>query len=419
MARVRSGVSTGLGMGVGMALGGSALGFLFSAGEQFMEVDRILGQLQQRFGKAGGDVRGFGADLGYTVEQAAELATVLGSVENSFSGSTARRYTGFARVRGLDPSQTVGQLATIGRVSGGVLGNAALSGILGGASAVGMGRGRLSEYLGVLSEMMQQQQAVMGEGDFRSQQRNLGMINSAFGGKDIGTGRNAQDIAGRLQGVMTGGGLNTFLMRAMGYGSDPNLGYVEMRKRMEAGINDPRNLTSLFETFQKRGYSTDQMFRVMESVSGGSMRAVEIDALVKQLGTKEGLDAYNKGETAVAMPGTDFGKAGAGTVRRGEARAVQLEAMKLDIGDTVSEMMNDLTGAAMNLMDATKALTGTGLSDAITGLTGWIEYLSGWIKYAAELFEGFLGRGEGDRKAGAPEAKPTPPGQRTTMGGMK
>lgn len=421
MARVARGASTGLGVGVGMALGGSALGFLFSAGEQFMEVDRILGQLDQRFGNAQG-VREFGSRLGYTVEQAASLATILGSVENRFSARTASRYTGFARVAGLDPEQTVGQLALIGRMGGATLSNAGLAGISAGAARVGMGQGRMPEYLEVLGAMMAQQQQVMGLADVGTQQRTLEMISRAFGGRDIGTGHNALDIAGRLQGVMTGGALTPFLMRAMGFGRDPNLGYVEMRKRMEAGINDPRNLVSLFETFSQRGYSSDQMFRALESVSGGSLRAVEIEALVSQLGTEKGRADYLAAPPTAAA--RDYAAAGAGTVTRGEARAVQLEGMKLEVGNTVSQMMGDLTAAAQNLMRASENLFGGGIGDAATGLTGILERLTAGVEKGTQLVDDIWRwwNGGSSTRPLTPEqvqrdrANESPPGQRQPSG---
>lgn len=394
--RVSHGLTTGLGMGVGMALGGSALGFIMSAGEEFMEVDRILGQLDQRFGDAQG-IRQFGAQLGYTVEQAASLATILGAVEGSFSSRVASRYTGFARVSGLDPQQTVGQLAVIGRMSGAPLSNAALSSLAGGAESVGMGRGRLNEYLDVVGAMMAQQQQVMGSADVTTQQRTLELISRAFGGRDVGTGRNALDIAGRLQGVMTGGGLTPFLMRAMGYGRDPNISWTDIMKQSEAGINDPRNLTAIFDVFQQRGLSREQMTRSLYSVSGGQLKVSEIEALVNQLATPEGLEAYNAGgkQTGTA---TDYAAAGAGTVRTGEARAVQLQGMKLDVGDTVAQMMGDLTAATQNLMKASENLFGGGIGDVATGLSGAIVKGTEAIETATALIEDMWRWWKGDGK---------------------
>jgi hypothetical protein len=422
MARVARGASTGLGVGVGMALGGSALGFLFSAGEQFMEVDRILGQLDQRFGNAQG-VREFGSRLGYTVEQAASLATILGSVENRFSARTASRYTGFARVAGLDPEQTVGQLALIGRMGGATLSNAGLAGISAGAARVGMGQGRMPEYLEVLGAMMAQQQQVMGSADVGTQQRTLEMISRAFGGRDIGTGHNALDIAGRLQGVMTGGALTPFLMRAMGFGRDPNISWTDIMKQSEAGINDPRNLTAIFDVFQQRGLSREQMTRSLYSVSGGQLKVSEIEALVNQLATPEGLEAYNAGgkQTGTA---TDYAAAGAGTVRTGEARAVQLQGMKLEVGDTVSQMMGDLTAAAQNLMRASENLFGGGIGDAATGLTGILERLTAGVEKGTQLVDDIWRwwNGGSSTRPLTPEqvqrdrANESPPGQRQPSG---
>ncbi len=344
-----------------------------------MELDKILTQLDQRFGNASG-IRQFGADMGFTIERAADLAMALGNVTDVVDTGVARRYGGFARVRGLDPGTTMTQLGTIGRMAGAPLSNAALNALSGQGAAVGMGRGRLPEYLEVVQQLMGMQQRATGAANPDESARLLQLAYRAAGGGDRGTGMNAADMLGRLQGVITGDPLGVFLMRAMGYGRDPSIDYIEMRKRREAGINDPRNLQALFETFQKRGYTEGEQFRAIESVAGGQLTAVEIHSLVKQLGTPEGLKTYLEAPTSLGALVGDYGSAGAGAVSRGEARAVQLESLKMQVGEPVSQVMVDMTSSLMNLADVLRSLLGAGVGDMLTSVSGGIKDFTTWLK---------------------------------------
>lgn len=377
MQRARSGIGTALSTGVSMGLGNSLIGFLLSSGETFMELDRVIQQLDQRFGNAQG-IRSFGASLGFTIEQSAQLAQNLGAVTNSVDISTASRYTGFARYRGMETGQAVAQLGMIGRMQGGGLSNTQLGGILGGAGAVQMDRGRLPEYLEVVQQLMQMQQSATGGASVDQSQRLLQLAYRSSGGADWGTGQNAGDFLTRLQGVVAGGPMNVFMMRAMGYGRDPSMSYIDMRKRLEAGISDPSNLATLFSTFQRQGLGHGQMFRALESAAGGSLTATEIDALIKELGSAEGLQRYREQPKGLGSIG-DFASLGASTVSRGEARTVQLESMKMSVGDTVSQAMVDMTSTIQALSGIITKVFGGGVGDLITGVTGSIKDVSTWL----------------------------------------
>lgn len=378
MQRARAGIGTAISTGISMGLGNSLIGFLLSSGETFMELDRVLQQLDQRFGNAQG-IRSFGAALGFTIEQSAQLAQNLGAATNAVDTSVAARYAGFARYRGMEAGQAMGQLGTIGRMQGGALTNAQLGGLLGGAGAVNMDRGRLPEYLQVVQQLMQMQQSTTGAAGVEQPQRLLQLAYRTAGGADWGAGQNAADFIGRLQGVISGGPMSVFMMRAMGYGKDPAMSYVDMRKRLEAGVSVPQNLASMFETFQRQGLGQGQMFRALESAAGGRLTAVEIDALVKELGTSAGLQRYREQPKGLSELVGDFAGLGASTVSRGEARAVQLEGMKMSVGDTVSQAMVDMTSSIQSLTSVITKIFGGGVGDLITGVSGGIKDLTGWL----------------------------------------
>ncbi len=371
--------STAIGTAVGMGLGSSLIGFLLGSGEKFASLDRQLGQIGQRFQTSGKDAVAWGAALGYTMEQTAELDKLLGGVDNKLNTGRARRYAGFSRVSGMDPGTAMPLLATIGRQTGGPLSNMQLSSITGGASQAGMGQGRLEEYLQTLSQLTLAQQTTTGRATLGGAESLAAFAGSTFKGSSLGQGAQGADFLNRLQGVMTGGGaLDVYMMRAMGYGKDPNLSYIDMRKRLDAGIFDSRNVADLFGTMQKQGLGEGAQFKRIEAVAGGQLKAFEIEALIKRMaepGAIEAMRAQADDPNAVStmLAGVrgakrgDFGAMGAGTVTAGESRAVKIEQMQYDVGRPVLEAMNTMTDAMLEMAKMFKDVFGVGPGGVVVG----------------------------------------------------
>ena len=190
--------STAIGTGIGMGLGSSLVGFLMGSGEKFASLDRQLGQLEQRFHSSRSAITSWGAALGYTMEQSGQFAAAVGSVENTISPGRSRRYGGFARAMGLDPNTGMPLVATIGRQVGGPLGNRELGSLVGTARSVGMGQGRLEEFLQSMSSLTLMQQQSTGQGNLGNAESLMGLVGRTFGGSSLGQGAQRMDFISRM-----------------------------------------------------------------------------------------------------------------------------------------------------------------------------------------------------------------------------
>ena len=391
--------STAIGTGIGMGLGSSLIGFLLGSGEKFASLDRQLGQLGQRFQMSGKDAVAWGAALGYTMEQTAELDKALGGVDNKLNVGRAKRYAGFSRVTGMDPGTAMPLLATIGRQTGGQLSNAQLASITGGASQSGMGQGRLEEYLQTLSQLTLAQQQSTGRGSLGGAEALTGLASSTFKGSSLGQGAQGMDFLNRLQGVMTGGGaLDIYLMRAMGFGKDPKLSYVDMRKRIEGGIFNPNNMADLFGSMQKQGLGKNQQFMRLDAVSGGQLKAFEIEALISRMNEKGAVEQLrnqaNNPEAVTSMlagvrgaRSGDFAAMGSGTVTMGEQRAVKIEQMQYQVGGPVLEAMNTMTDTMMEVAKIFKDVFGVGAGGVLVGAANAAKTAVGAVGTTIDVFQ--------------------------------
>jgi len=365
-------------LAAGIGLGGGLLSTFLGAGHKYAALDKILITTKMRFDDFAGSVAKSGQALGYTIAQAGGLAETLGAGTNSFDKGQFTEMLGVARFRGIDAGLTT-DFAAGGARRGRKYGRTETGALLGLSEWLRTDQGRLPEQFQAFNRMAQLGFSARGPetagetGGVFGALTTPGMI---FGNSDPrAQGSAGADFAGRLHGVLTGGnrGMKTFLMRAMGYGTgkpgSPN--YIEMRKRMEAGIFDSRNLDDTFSLMQGQGYDSGQMFRAWEGIAGGQLKAHEIEQMVGSLGTKEGLAAYRKAtgpgatdelrDNFLANLGSDeeralfkklgFAGLGAKGVGAGAAHDVLGERRALKIGPKALASMDNLTRAADNIIE--------------------------------------------------------------------
>ena len=386
---------------IGVGLGSSLFELPFKAAQTYFEVSRIVAHLGARFRETGRDANYFAERLGYTAGQSAHFAEAFGQGLNNFDRGAYIAAVGAGRAFGVDPSRMVGTTAMVGRLRGNrPMSQDEMAGMLGIASRTGMDKGRLDEYLGAYQRLSEQQFRAMGRADAQGVGGAFALSSATFGtGDPRAQGNEAAGFADRFNSVLTGSGpMRTFMMRAMGYGQAGGPGYIEMRKRLEAGVFDSRNVSALFGTMQNMGLGRGGMFRALESVAGGKLSAEDIDALVTKLGTKEGLAEYQKlatGGTAAdkeaflaglspqeraTFEKTGMEGLGARRVSAGEARAVELEAMQLSIGKPVAEAIGHLTMAAKNVMDTLAELFGDNPGELLVKIAAGVESMSAIAK---------------------------------------
>ncbi len=282
------------GIASGVALGGGILSMLLGAGQRYVALSQILQVLEQRFRGVGAAAASWGNTIGITNAKAGGLLETLGGGTNTPDKGQFQALAGFAKWRGIDPSVSMDLGAAAGR-RGAKYGTKEMLSLLGTAAEVDMSKGRLSEHMQAFGGLAEQSFSALGYDNpsaVTSAQRGAGMI---FGTSDPrGQGQRGADFTTRLNGVLTGGGgMKSYMMRAMGFGGKDGPDYIAMRKRMEAGVFDPDNLTDLFGLMGKQGLNKGQMFRGVEAAAGGQLKAHEIEALVNTLGTQSGRDAYS------------------------------------------------------------------------------------------------------------------------------
>tara|TARA_R110002110_G_scaffold130932_5_gene311401 strand:+ start:43 stop:1035 length:993 start_codon:yes stop_codon:yes gene_type:complete len=168
--------------------------------------------------------------------------------------------------------------------------------ILGSAKAIGgMDQGRQAEHFGAYESLAATAFGALGHNDTGAVLNAQMMPAGIFGSGDArGQGQAGAGFAGRLHGVLSSakGPFQSYMMRAMGYGTKDGPGYIEMRKRSEAGVFDSRNLLDVFDLMDRQGLGEKGMFRGLEGVAGGQLKAHEIEALVGALGTAEGREFF-------------------------------------------------------------------------------------------------------------------------------
>ena len=144
---------------------------------------------------------------------------------------------------------------------------------------------------------------------------------------------------------------------------------------------------------QARGLNEAGQFRAIESVAGGKLKAWQIEALVKHMGTGSGMDELRsavgrgggdqyveamlaslpEGERgALSAGGGGFaalGK-GAGRIGMGEANALQVEDMKMETGQYVAESLMDMREIIKDIAQTWVKIMGSNPLETMTKLTG-------------------------------------------------
>ncbi len=343
-------ISNAASTAVGMGLGQSMLGFVLGSGQKYMELERILSHLEHRFGSTGRAAAQMGHSFGFTIGQTAGMVEAYGGQRDTIHTGELGRLLGFARARGVDPSQAAGIGGALGHLTGRTISNTDLARITGMATRAGMGRGRLGEYMGVTQQLAEESMTRSGSADLGALLRLQGLPGLAFGAHSpLAQGSRGMQTVEGLNRAMTGSeSMQIYMLRAMGFGKPGGPGYREAITRAEAGVFGEGNVELLFKTMQDQGLSKGAMFRVLQGAGG--LSALQAGGLTDALGTKEGLASFSTLDQG-AQQGflKDYAAAGRGSVSMGEQRAVQIEQMQQMVGAPVAATMAGLSDALLRL----------------------------------------------------------------------
>lgn len=394
---------------IGVGLGTSLFGLPMAALNQYMQLSTVLTQVHARFREASEGAVMFGTSMGYGIGRSAQLAEQLGNVRNEVDRGEGRRLTGLARFTGADPGAVISSMGRVATLRGREMTEADLAHAFTRSREVGMDQGRFEEFLHRYEQLAQQQFDVMGKVSRPDLYGALRMPSAVY---QAGDPRRTEDtsLVQGLHSTMTGGGaMKTYMMRAMGYGQKDGPDYITMKKRLDAGVFDSLNVIDLFSSFQQRGMGAGAQFRAIESVSNGSLKAHQIEALVNSLGTREGLEKYAR--MATEQPGDamaifertlsdkdrarwqagGFAGLGESRVSAGEDYQNRIENIMMKVGGELAQAVPGLQGALESMGRTLVTLIAGDIGGKLERIAGALESGAKWAEgNAVPWHEGFV-----------------------------
>jgi hypothetical protein len=243
-----------------------------------------------------------------------------------------------------------------------------------------MDQGRLDEFLSATTGILNQQLTRTGSANLQGALDLQQVPGQVFGARNpLAQGQMGADFIERLSSVVGGDtntAMKTYMLRAMGFGTAGGPSYIEAMKRLEAGVygeEGEQNVRDLFGSFQKQGLSREQQFKALQSASGGSLKAREIEALVNRYGSPEGLSSYGEGRGSLRsdMPVNEgWADAGSRRVSMGEGAAVEMEGMKMEVGRYTAQSTLDMRDVVVSVAKGFGSLFGENPGEMLTSVTG-------------------------------------------------
>jgi hypothetical protein len=176
-----------------------------------------------------------------------------------------------------------------------------------------------------------------------------------------------------------------------------------MKKRLDAGIFDQNNVSDLFGYMNTMGLNDTQKFQAVESLTGGSLKANQIEALVGRFGNAEGIAQYRAlmatdpaaaeaqlkatmtDAERAAYEGGGMTKLGASKTSMAERREADIESLMLEVGNRMIPAVSTLSHVAERLIHAAGNLLDW-LTEA-TGVDGSIDKILQGVERAADATE--------------------------------
>ena len=372
---------------IGVGLGTSLFSIPMTAMHQYLEFSKLQAVVANRFREMGTAAETFATKMGYTPSKAAQIALSLGGTQNTYTESGMNRMLGLARFAGLgqSPEQVFQSVGRFGELSGRRdVGEGTMARLLTLARSRGLGQGRFGEFLHEMTAAAESQFAATGTATDAGALGVVGLPSLIYGADDP---RRANDrsVAGGLNSALQSTPGRSLLMRAMGYGRG-DISMIEMKKRLDAGIYDPENVVDFFGYLNKIGLNENNRFLAVESLAGGSLKANQIEALVKRFDANgladyramvdQSPDAARK-ELAATLGNDDAELYGSGgvtalgqsRVTKQEVRESQIESAMLSLGKEISAPAYELTDKLSKMVELTANL--------IAFLTQWAPKMDG------------------------------------------
>lgn len=374
---------------VGVGLGTSITGFFMQSGQKYLELSRVMAQLDARFASSKGSA-GYGYGMGYTMGLSAPMLEAYGAESRTVNRDDFLRTTGFARYLGQDPTSTLSAVGGIGRMTMSGVGDERLAEILGTAIATKMDEGRFGEFLQTTQRLTEQMLEQSGAADLRSVLGAQGLPAAFFGADDPRSqGSRGAAFLGQLSQGMQSGPMRTLMLRQM-LGTE-GMGYMDAMTELGRGAFSRENVRRMLGGITGMGLeSEEEIFLALQGslpgLNAGTLR--DMARSVAGGGLEQALAAYDvsQGEgAAVLSKFGDFTKAGQSRITKGEGLAVSTEGMQLKLGATVAQVMVDLQASIFNLAGAFEKLLGMDVGGLVTDLTGSLKNLTGKLDSIAGM----------------------------------
>lgn len=396
-------LSTAAGVSLGTSL--NPLSIAAQGIDTYMQLSTVLAQVGRRFRDTSDDARMFGSAMGYTRAQSAQFTMALGRIQNRFDASDGTRMLGFARYTGASGDSAIGSFGTVSELSGRAVNNAGMSRALAVAQAMGLDQGRIEEFLERLSSNASTSFGATGRASLENSLAVTMLPALLYGANDP---RRANDttVTGGLRSAMQSQSWRTQLLRAMNYGGAGGPGYIEAMTRLDAGLEDPRNLRALASDFASRaGGNRNQLFGLLyNSTRGTSLTASQIAALTDA--TLSGkLDTFGMTPDG---EGIDFMNARG--ISAGETQAQKREDMLFGIGKELAPSVLNLQSAIIDFGKTVSNILGADFGGTLRDLTEAMKQLAAWSKEQTEggpTVRGALVKATAEAMAGR-SADPTP-----------
>lgn len=386
---------------IGVAIGSSILGMPMASLDTYLQLSKVLTQVKARFRDAEEGATSFGRSMGYSMGESAQFAETLGKVSNNLEGG--KRYLGFARAMGADPNAALTSLGRLGDLSGGSLSNADLNRLRGSAGAVGMDMGRMDEFLTRLESATMAQFRQTGAMDPSTAATMMTMPAAFFGQHTPGATENTSLMGGlnEMLSGKTGDTFQTYMMRAIGYGSDPTMSYRKARMQVSRGAYDEDNYNALIQqpdfaeiigSDATQESKADAIFKALSTYKG-SMTEGDLSVLSEVMAS--GASPYEASKRMMAVNKADQDYNVITNVSTGESFNNQKESRMYKLGAELAPSLDELVGTVDSLVGMARNFLGgdffKNIESAMKGVEKFAERIEQATREPGEKFQKMAG----------------------------
>lgn len=378
-----------------VGLGSSIQGFFLNSAQWTIEYSKGLKQIEAQYGKIADRATEIGHRYGYVAQQAMQATSAYGAEVGTFRTrrEAVQAQSGVmavSRAYGLEPGMVGGFSGRLSTLYGRNMAGGSTAGIIRMAERLGMGGGRLPEFMagyrGTNEDLFLRTGAI-GQ-DLEKRSAFAANLPSFFlGNNERARGASGERFLQGLQGMGQGLPMQTYMLRAMNYGAEGGPSFIDAMKRTEAGLTSDENLREFASFTRKmRGNDVNSIFSMLlEPGKSAGMNIEGIEALARKIqsGEIENLKAstYIPGRVDEKKLQDRAGR----MIAAGSRQEVQLEQLRGEFGPDMLSGVMDLTGMARDILGMTKDIIGAKPTEVFKEVASGLKELTGAVKQLTAL----------------------------------